>query len=547
MCSIIISLSLTIHTSTTHSEHYMPEESEATSEKLSEIFAKMNMSELPAMSSNVQELISLTHSSRSAAYDLSKVILKDYSLTNKVLQVVNSAYYALGKQVNSISRAVTVLGFDAVRDLATAIALFEDFIKSGVEKDEISKVLTRSFLSALQARDLAVQKNIKVLPEEAFICSLLHNLGKIIVLIYLPEMYRDIEAKIESGMEDEMSAMEVLDGLTYYKIGQEVARFWNLSEKAIIAMEPRPPKPKNQSDIDSNLQNIACFSNQLVDAICNGEDIKPIMGKYGKMLAIDAEEAVEMVDRSIDTSEDISDSLRFGLSKLKIRSKVRKLDELLKDPEKAARIEKKKQEQKKAGVEITPTADKNEEKGSKKEVEEELNELPISTDKSVNDFIRDITETLMGPFNLNDFYANLLEGLYRGIGFDRIILAIVSIQPTSISLIGRFGLGDIDPNGVTSFKHDLANPDYAIPRALKQAKDMAIPPNASGAFPENLRYLVKGRTVYLFPICLDKKPIGLLYLDRKAGRPKLDESRIKTTRLFRDFAVMALRKIRSRK
>ena len=526
----------------------MTEESEVTSEKLSEIFAKMNMSELPAMSSNVQELISLTHSSRSAAYDLSKVILKDYSLTNKVLQVVNSAYYALGKQVNSISRAVTVLGFDSVRDLATAIALFEDFIKSGVEKDEISKVLTRSFLSALQARDLAVKKNIKVLPEETFICALLHNLGKIIVLIYLPEMYRDVQEKIEAGKTEEKAAMEVLDGLTYYKIGQEVARFWNLSEKAIIAMEPNPPEPKSPGDTDGNLQNIACFSNQLVDAICNGEDIGPLMGNYEEMLSIKAEEAVEMVDRSIDTSEDISDSLRFGLSKLKIRSKVRKLDELLKDPEKAARIEKKKQQQKKAGKDADASADQERNVEHKEEeVEEELNELPISTDKSVNDFIRDITETLMGPFNLNDFYANLLEGLYRGIGFDRIILSIVSIQPTSISLIGRFGLGDIDPNGVDSFQHDLANPDYAIPRALKQGKDMAIPPNAIGAFPDNLRYLVKGRTVYLFPICLDKKPIGMLYLDRKAGRPKLDESRIKTTRLFRDFAVMALRKTHTKK
>ncbi|MDH3392709.1 MAG: GAF domain-containing protein, partial [Desulfobulbaceae bacterium] len=246
------------------------------------------------------------------------------------------------------------------------------------------------------------------------------------------------------------------------------------------------------------------------------------------------------------TSEDISDSLRFGLSKLKIRSKVQKLDELLKDPEKAARAKKKKASQKKAGIEVEVSESKKKGQSIEQEEEEELNELPISTDKSINDFIRDITETLMGPFDLNDFYANLLEGLYRGIGFDRIILAIVSIQPTSISLIGRFGLGDIDPNGVDSFKHDLANPDYAIPRALKQAKDMAIPANTSGAFPENLRYLVKGRTVYLFPILLDKKPIGLLYLDRKAGRPKLDESRIKATRLFRDFAVMALRKVRKK-
>ncbi len=524
----------------------MAEEPQEVSTKLSEIFAKMNMSELPAMSSNVQELISLTHSSRSAAYDLSKVILKDYSLTNKVLQVVNSAYYALGKQVNSISRAVTVLGFDAVRELATAIALFEDFIKSGVEKDEISKVLTRSFLSALQARDLAVKKNLKVLPEETFICALLHNLGKIIVLIYLPDLYRDIQDRIANGQEDEKAAMDVLDGLTYFTVGQEVARFWNLSEKAILAMEPTPPEPKSPGDADSLLQNLSCFSNQLVDSICNGEDIDPLMEKYGEMLSVEAEEAVEMVDHSIDTSEDISDSLRFGLSKLKIRSKVRKLDELLKDPEKAARVKDRKNKQKKSGLDVEVSSQTKGGQGIEREESEELNELPISTDKSINDFIRDITETLMGPFDLNDFYANLLEGLYRGIGFDRIILAIVSIQPTSISLIGRFGLGDIDPNGVNSFIHDLANPDYAIPRSLKQGKDMAIPATASGAFPDDLRYLVKGRTVYLFPILLDKKPIGMLYLDRKAGRPKLDESRIKATRLFRDFAVMALRKIRKK-
>ena len=103
------------------------------SEQLAAIFSRINMSELPAMSNNVQELISLTHSSRSAANELAKAVLKDYSLTNKVLQVVNSAYYSLGQRVTSISRAVTVLGFDAVRDLAMAIALFEDFIKSGVD------------------------------------------------------------------------------------------------------------------------------------------------------------------------------------------------------------------------------------------------------------------------------------------------------------------------------------------------------------------------------------------------------------------------------
>ena len=125
----------------------MTESKSKPSGKLAEIFAKMNMSELPAMSTHVQELISLVHSRRSASYDLSRVILKDYSLTNKVLQVVNSAYYSLGQSVSSISKAVTILGFDAVRDLATAIAIFEDFIKSGVDKAvaEIGEILQVSF------------------------------------------------------------------------------------------------------------------------------------------------------------------------------------------------------------------------------------------------------------------------------------------------------------------------------------------------------------------------------------------------------------------
>lgn len=515
----------------------MTERTTPPSGKLAEIFAKMNMGELPAMSHNVQELISLTQSSRSAAYELSKVILKDYSLTNKVLQVVNSAYYSLGRPVNSISKAVTILGFDAVRDLATAIALFEDFVKSGVEKEGITKIMTRSFLSALQARDLAVEKNLKVVPEEAFICSLLHSLGKIIVCIYLPDTYREIESKIDSGREEDSVTREVLDELTFSQIGEEIASFWNLSEKIAAAMKTDPPPPKAGFDTMAVLQNLSCFSNKLVEYVCEEKDLDVLIEQYGDMLSINKEEAVELVNRSVEASEDISESIRYGLSKLKIRSRLRSAEEAIREPERAAkkRIEREKEKEK-----------LQEESTAEEEGIQELDELPISQDKSINDFIHDITETLMGKFNLNDFYINLLEGLYRGIGFDRVMLAIISVQPTKKLLAGRFGLGDIDPEGVKNFEYDLAQ-DFAITRSLKSCKDMAIPANTPNTFPERLKYLIKDRTVYLFPICLDEKPIGMLYLDRKKGRPKLDANRVKATRLFRDFAVMAIRKLRSRK
>lgn len=507
------------------------------SAKLAEIFAKMNMSELPAMSHNVQELISLTHSSRSAAYELAKVILKDYSLTKKVLQVVNSAYYSLGRPVNSISKAVTILGFDAVRDLATAIALFEDFIRSGLEKETISKILTRSFLSAIQARDLAFEKDFKVMPEEAFICALLHNLGKIIVCIYLPDRYREIEEKIKAGMPQNKAAKAVLDDLTFDEIGVEVAAFWNLSERVIAAMNTDPAQPRDIYDSMAYLQNLSSFSNQLVDHICEEKSLDSLMALYGDRLSISREEALVVVNRSVEASEDISDTIRFGLSKLKIRSRLRYAEDVVRNPEMA------KKKRKAMEAEEGEEAEGAEPREERVEV---LDDLAISQDKSINDFIHDITETLMGPFNINDFYINLLEGLYRGVGFDRVLLAIMSIQADKKVLVGRFGLGDLDPAGIANFEYNLNVPGV-IPQALKSGKDMAIPPNTAAAFPENMKYLVKDRTVYLFPICLDGKPIGMIYLDRKKGRPKLDAAMVKATRLFRDFAVMAIRKLRGGK
>lgn len=518
----------------------MPEQATSPAQpsaSLSAIFAKMNMSELPAMSNNVHDLISLTSNSRSAGAELTRVILKDYSLTNKVLQIVNSAYYSMGRACNSISKAVTILGFDAIRDMATAISLFEDFVKSGVDKEGISKLMTRSFLSGLYARDLVVAKGLNISPEEAFICTLLHQLGKIIVCIYLPDKYREIEEKIEGGSSANAACRAVLTGLTFPEIGAEVAKFWNLSERVVGSMGDEPEAPQHKYDTEGFLQNMASFANTLVDAVCDGNDFGPILQKYGGLLSVDVEEAIAQLNQCVDVTEDVSDSMRYGLTKLKVRARLRNLEQNVKhgllnsdrpDEQRSRRLGGGTGEERT----LATTA--------------HCDELPISTDKSVNDFIRDITETLMGPFDISEFYISLLEALYRGVGFDRVILAIISVQDARHSLMGRFGLGEIDPDGVKKFTHPLTPGPYAIPSSLKSGKDMMIPANKAQAFPDDLQYLVKDRTVYLFPLCIDGKGIGLIYLDRKASRPLLDQAMVKSVRLFRDFAVMAIRKIRKK-
>lgn len=498
-------------------------------EKLASIFAKVNMSDLPAMSTHVRELIALSHSSQTTGYELTKAILKDYALTNKILRVVNSAYYARGRQISSISKAVTFLGFNAVRDLATSIVLFEDFIKTGVEKEGISKLLTQSFLSATQASALCSEKNLNVPPEEAFICTLFHNLGRIIVMIYLPVLWREIDGLIAGGKTEEAAARAVLDDLTFSQIGEEIAKFWNLSETIVRAMIPDPSPPATARDTERYLQNLAVFTNKLTKAVCSGEDLAKLLSPYESFLMVTKEDAIKLVNNSVEACEDISDTFRYGISKLKLRSRIRGLEKgeegeaAAKEPHRAIIAEKD------IGRAEAPP-----------EIQAKYDE------KTVNDFMREITETLAGPFNLQEFYINLLEALYRGVGFDRVILGVINIQAKPPALVGRFGLGDISPEGIQGFNHPLDNPRHAITHALKNCKDLAIPSTARDAFPESVRLITQGRAVYLFPISLDNKSIGLIYVDRKAERPSLNETGFKAARIFRDFAITALRKVRAR-
>ncbi len=489
--------------------------------RLAEVFAGMNLSELPAMSAHVHELISLTHSSHSAAYELSKVVLKDYSLTNKVLQVVNSAYYALEKPVTSISRAVTILGFDAVRDLAMAIAIFEDFIKSGVEKEGISKILARSFLSAIEAREIVARKKLPFSPEESFICALLHNLGRIIVCVYLPDRYQQVEKLTGAGAGAEEAEARILDGLKFEDIGQEIARFWNLGDSVIAAMVHQPRMPRNRNDQVGCMANIAAMSNQMTDCVCDGGDLRQVVKRYRKLAGLSIDEAVEIISSSVEASEDISDAMRFGLSRLRIKSRL-------------ARVRK----------EVGGKGEKTAAPSSAGAVSADDGRAGLPTDggKSVNDFIREITEILTSDFQINDFYVNLLEGLYRGIGFDRIILAVVRLEDKQHVLVGRFGLGDAEPATIHAIRHSLAADD-PVAAGLRQCQDQVFPAAEKKGLPGVFRALTRGRTAYLLPVCLFGKAIALIYMDRLGKRPLLTPGEMKSARLFRDLAVMALQKM----
>ncbi|HOL64614.1 MAG TPA: HDOD domain-containing protein, partial [Accumulibacter sp.] len=159
--------------------------------------------------------------------DVANTILKDYSLTNKLLRVVNSVHYRQvgGGDISTVSRAVVVLGLDAVRSIAITVMLF-DHLQNKSLASQLKEEFLRANLAGALARDLAAESLARGEAEQAFVCSMFFHLGRLLSQYYFPEEYAEIRRLMAyKNASEEHAAQEVL-GVSYEDIGQAIAHSW---------------------------------------------------------------------------------------------------------------------------------------------------------------------------------------------------------------------------------------------------------------------------------------------------------------------------------
>ena len=503
--------------------------------KLVEIFTRVNLSDLPAISEHIDEIRTLSADSQSTISDMVQVVMKDYGLTIKILREVNSAYYTSKGAVSKISVAAGKLGFDLVLERALELPVIEDFVQAGLEEGDILAFSTKAFLSATLARTIAVEQKIYVPPEDAFGCALLHHLGKGIVLLYLPDIHREVVEYQTTGSSEEESSRNILKGLTYSEVGMEIARAWNFSETLVNAMDPDPPDPIGINDSERYLYNLACFSNRLVDAVCGLTHTNILLDRFGELFRLDKEEALRLLDKSAKSVRKLSAAHKRGLAHFKIQGRIRALEKTVVTGSVRPKMAKAFQED---GHDLQTTTGSGVEAGGTAWADKKERQ---SRPKSIGDFIQAINIALKGQFNLDQFVGLLLGGLHKGIGFDRVILTALVIQPDSMALVGRFGIGDIPGNEVRSFKHSLCDPGHIITRCMIGRQDTAVKKACPHDTPSGIKNLVTDRFLYLMPVSVENEPVGLLYLDRRPGRQPLSNAQIKAAKVFRDLMAKGIR------
>jgi len=212
--------------------------------------------QLPALPQVFLELQQAISSSSTSADDLAAIISQDPGLTAFLLRMVNSAFYSLPMQIDTISRAVTVVGVNQLSTLAvgtSVISLFKDIPEEVLDMEQFWKHSVACGLIARRLCRITGQGD----PERSFVSGLLHDIGQLIMLQAEPERAAAVHTHARS--KDALLFVEekALLGFDHATLGGMLLRKWNFPFVLVAAvLEHHQPKA-NQKEAEPALVHCA--------------------------------------------------------------------------------------------------------------------------------------------------------------------------------------------------------------------------------------------------------------------------------------------------
>jgi len=154
---------------------------------------------LPALPAIYTKLSHLLHLSNTTLQMVGNVISEDQVISAKVLRLVNSSFYGFSKKIGSLERAVVILGQNEIKSLVLATSMLKVFPRSKLSQDfDINKLWEHYISCAVASRILAEAAFVEN-PEEVFASGLLHDIGKLVLIMYSPEEFFKVIDEVQKG------------------------------------------------------------------------------------------------------------------------------------------------------------------------------------------------------------------------------------------------------------------------------------------------------------------------------------------------------------
>jgi putative nucleotidyltransferase with HDIG domain len=205
---------------------------------------------LPSIPSIYTDIVAEMESSDPSINKIGDIISKDVSMTAKILQIVNSAFFGLFRKISSPKEAVVMLGTDTIKTLVLSVKIFTEFSQKRFSWFSINTLFNHSLSVSMYAKTIANNENLdKNLVYSSMMAGLLHDLGKLILATNFNSTYKQVLAETRHSDKNLWDLEYEAFGTSHAEIGAYLMGLWRLEKPVIeaIAFHHLPEKSMNQN------------------------------------------------------------------------------------------------------------------------------------------------------------------------------------------------------------------------------------------------------------------------------------------------------------
>ena len=454
---------------------------------------------MPVFPNTMLEINKILEQEDSAAVDVAQVILRDAALTGRLLKMANSVYYnPQGHHINTVSRALMLLGFEQVKVLALTLVLI-DSLKASKRHDKVLKEMAISLHAAVQAQNMATLCHSE-LPEDIFIAALLSRLGYLTFWAFADEKTVSAYEQAESTVSAEI---EVL-GYSLQQLTQGLAEAWSLNDLLVQSF---------RSHDKSEAVQIIRYAGKLAFETRKSWDMTKLAPWFEQTATLTHSTKETLVVSVYDSA--------LAAQQLLNLTGIERAQGLIPLPDDIQLSE---------DVLSEPVVDVEETK------------LYFAPDQAIQlRILQDISQAIQEHRSINQILEMVMEGIYRGAGMDRVVFAVLSADKSQLNC--RYAMGHQNEQLCELFKITIDSKSPSLFKDLLSAEDAVLLDKSQPAVMKKLLQegngVVDVQSLLAMPLKRSNKPFGLFLADRHASNRVIEQQDLIAFRQFCQQAALA--------
>jgi HD-like signal output (HDOD) protein/GAF domain-containing protein len=456
-----------------------------------------------ALGVSVARVVQLADSEDQGTQSLAYYVLSDVALTQKILRLANTPQYrtAAGMAVTTVSRAISLLGFDNVKTTALAMLLV-DTLANSKHAQSVRAELEAALCASLVGRELARHSPYQK-AEEASIGALFKNIGPLLIASREHERFREIGQLMATGQHTQAQASQMILGSTYDTLSAAILKEWKIPDVIVRSLSPLPPGAvKAPADRAEWMRAVVSFSMDGARAVARkagpvADDARLLEQRYGAALNLEREQIEALfftVRRNMDA---LLDSMQLGAQE-EVGEEVHEgLPNVL--------------------ALATMDAGVSEQEGVYPSGK------PFHARELLLAGVQEVTQMrAAGRSKVNELIQAVLETLYRSMGFRFATVALKDVR--SGQFRARIAFGEQHVQRAGGFAFPLQGKDL-FHLAMENDADLMIAdasvPKIRDLLPEwHAKLLPDARSFIVLPLVVQGVQLGLFYADRAQPAPE---------------------------